>query len=60
MDTMVFSAAGVRGNNELRTLYQPHLEGRRLVLSFQTVAELRFGALNAGWRGPRLCRGFRS
>jgi predicted nucleic acid-binding protein len=31
--------------------YQPLLEGRTTVLSFVTVAELRFGAKLAGW-GP--------
>ncbi len=53
LDTMVFSAFGVRGRTELRAQYRPHVEGRRIVLSFQTVAEVRFGALNAGWGAAR-------
>lgn len=53
LDTMVFSALGIRGRPELRELYRGHVEGRRIVLSFQTVAEVRFGALNAGWQEQR-------
>jgi predicted nucleic acid-binding protein len=29
--------------------YDPHLRGRSLLLSFQTVTELHYGALRAGW-----------
>jgi predicted nucleic acid-binding protein len=53
LDTVVFSALGVRGREELRDLYRGEVEGRRVVLSFQTVAELRFGARNAGWGDRR-------
>lgn len=49
LDTMIFSALAIRGRGNLRELYRPHVEGRRIVLSFQTMGELRFGALNAGW-----------
>ncbi len=40
----------------LATLYRPLLEGRAFVLLFQTVAELRFGALRQGWGKQRLDR----
>jgi predicted nucleic acid-binding protein len=53
LDTMVFSALSVRDRRELRQLYRPHVEGRRIVLSVQTVAEVRFGALDAGWGEQR-------
>jgi predicted nucleic acid-binding protein len=58
VDTTVFSALLISGRVDLRRLYRPHLEGRRIVLSFQTVAEIRFGALNAGW-GPGATRSSR-
>ena len=29
--------------------YQPHLENKRLVICFQTVAEMRYGGLQANW-----------
>lgn len=32
------------------------LEGRRFIVSFVTVAEVRFGAQLAGWGAPRLQR----
>lgn len=53
LDTMVFSALAPRGREELRALYRPHVEGRRIVISFQTVAEVRFGVLKAGWGAAR-------
>ncbi len=30
-------------------LYKPHLTGAYLTICFQTVAEMRYGALHAGW-----------
>jgi predicted nucleic acid-binding protein len=30
-------------------LYAPHLTGKSLTICFQTVAEMRYGALKAGW-----------
>ncbi len=45
VDTNVFGADLVRRGAALASLYRPLLEGRSFVLSFQTVAELRFGAL---------------
>lgn len=49
VDTGVYGAGLSRKSEPLAARYARHLVGRRLVLSFQTVAELRFGALNAGW-----------
>jgi len=37
----------------LLALYQPHLVHASLVLSFQTVAEMRYGALKAHWGEER-------
>lgn len=37
----------------LLSRYDGFLRGRSLVLSFATVSELRFGALNAGWEPGR-------
>jgi predicted nucleic acid-binding protein len=39
-------------NHQLAVVYQPHLSGHTLAVSFQTVAELLAGAALAGW-GPR-------
>ena len=36
-----------------RLPYKPYLTGRQLVISFMTVAELRFGAEVAGWGQAR-------
>lgn len=51
VDTSVMSAAITQAL--LAASYQRHLTGRRIVLSFQTVAELRFGALKANWGTQR-------
>lgn len=56
VDTNVFGADLVRRGAPLATMYRPYLEGRSFVLSFQTVAELRFGALRKGWGAARLRR----
>lgn len=49
VDTNVFSA-GLSGRySPLADRYAVHLVGRRLVISFQTAAEMRFGALRADW-----------
>ena len=47
LDTGVFSIMTSR--RQPYQLYAPFLADRLWVLSFATVAELRFGALNAGW-----------
>ena len=50
VDTDVYGASPVPGS-PLTRRYAPHLAGRPVFLSFQTVAELRYGALLRGW-GP--------
>ncbi len=56
VDTNVFGSDLLRRGAPLAALYRPLLEGRAFVLSFQTVAELRFGALRQGWGTRRLAR----
>ncbi len=55
VDTGVFAAElltwGI-SRDKLRTL----LEGRPFIVSFVTVAEVRFGGQLAGWGAPRLQR----
>jgi tRNA(fMet)-specific endonuclease VapC len=50
IDTDVWSYL-YKGSNEAK-LYEPHLFGNLLVISFQTQAELLRGAIAANW-GPR-------
>jgi predicted nucleic acid-binding protein len=52
VDTNVFSAA--LSHRALANDYAKHLSGRRLIVSFQTVAEMRFGGLAAGWGQKRM------
>ena len=56
VDTNVFGADLVRRGAALATLYRPFLEGRSFVVSFQTVAELTFGAARQDWGPARLGR----
>lgn len=49
VDTVVFSWQLVRSSPGRAAEYGRHLVGRRLVLSFVSVEELRFGAINGGW-----------
>jgi predicted nucleic acid-binding protein len=56
LDTNVFSADLLRRTRSLVELYRPLLAGRSFVVSFQTVAEIRFGARRAGWGPERLDR----
>lgn len=51
IDTMI--AGALLSRRTLATKYQPHVHGRPLVISFVTVAELRFGALKANWGETR-------
>ena len=51
VDTDVFSF--IFNGAPLAERYRPHVEGNRTALSFQTVAELLQGALQAGWGEPR-------
>ena len=55
IDTDVFSADLVPGS-ALWARYEPIVVGRPAFISFQTVAELRFGALRRGWGEARLRR----
>lgn len=52
IDTDVFSAD--LSDTTLIAAYEPIIVGRPAFLSFQTVAELRFGALRRGWGGARV------
>ncbi len=54
VDTGVFSAALGSDKGGLATLYAADLQGKKLAISFQTEAEVRFGALAAGWGSKRL------
>lgn len=51
VDTNVFGATLTTsvGNSAIVAAYGKYLSGKKLVISFQTVAELRFGALKANW-----------
>jgi predicted nucleic acid-binding protein len=55
VDTDVYSAR-LLPDSPLARRYEPLLLGRAEFLSFQTVAELRYGALLRGWGKPRLQR----
>jgi predicted nucleic acid-binding protein len=50
LDTNIVSF--IMNRHSIAARYQPHLLGQTLAVSFMTVAELREGALRAGW-GPR-------
>lgn len=54
VDTGVFGASLSRRRRSIVGRYEQHLRGRRLVIAAQTVAELRYGALVAGWGEGRL------
>jgi hypothetical protein len=50
IDTTVYSARfGRRRGHRLASKYQAVLEGRTAIVSFVTVAEIRFGAQIANW-----------
>lgn len=53
IDTGVFGAN--LGQSPLVALYNPIILGRKAFISFQTAAELRYGALLRNW-GPRRMR----
>ncbi len=55
VDTNVFTAR-LRERSPLATSYAKHLFGQRIAVAPQTVAEARYGALNAGWGTPRMER----
>lgn len=51
LDTDVFSLFFRRDTRSL--LYDPDVRDKVRCLSFASVAELRFGAIHAGWQEPR-------
>jgi tRNA(fMet)-specific endonuclease VapC len=56
VDTGVFGARLTPRGRSLAAAYRPLLEGRPALISFITVAELRYGASLAGWGPARLAR----
>jgi hypothetical protein len=54
VDTNVFSADLIRTTRPLAELYRPVLLGRRFLISYQTVAEIRFGARLGNWAPKRI------
>lgn len=56
IDTGVFGARLTRRTKSLAAAYRPLRDGRPAIISFVTVAELRFGAKLAGWGQTRLQR----
>jgi len=55
IDTDVFSADLVPGSR-IAERYAPIITGRPAFISFQTVAELRYGALRRGWGTARMLK----
>lgn len=55
IDTNVFGADLVPGS-PLTDRYEPLIVGRPAFVSFQTVAELHFGALRRGWGHARMLK----
>lgn len=55
IDTDVFSADLVPGSR-LAERYVSLVTGRPAFISFQTVAELRYGAIRRGWGRPRMLK----
>jgi predicted nucleic acid-binding protein len=55
IDTDVFSADLVPGSR-LAEHYAPLITARLAFISFQTAAELRYGAIRRGWGQPRILR----
>ena len=55
IDTDVYGAELVPGSM-LASRYQPILLGRPALISFQTAAELRYGAIRRGWGTNRMHR----
>jgi tRNA(fMet)-specific endonuclease VapC len=53
VDTGVFGADLSESSKPLADLYAALLDGRNILISFATVAELRYGALRAGWDAKR-------
>jgi predicted nucleic acid-binding protein len=55
LDTNVFTSR-LREESPLATIYGKHIVGRRLLVTPQTLAEARYGALKAAWGPVRLGR----
>ena len=55
IDTDVFGADLVPGS-KLAAVYEPIIVGRPAFISFQTAAELRYGALRRGWGPTRMLK----
>lgn len=55
IDTDAFSAELVTGS-PLAERHAPLITGRPAFISFQTVAELRYGALRRGWGAARILK----
>jgi len=55
IDTDVFSADLVP-RSRLAERYAPIITGRSAFISFQTVAELRYGAIRRGWGEARMLK----
>ena len=53
IDTDVFNAGLVPGST-LAARYAPIIAGRPAFISFQTMAEVRYGALRRGWGAARV------
>lgn len=53
LDTNVFSSR-LASRSPLPALYDKHVVGRRIAVAAQTVAEVRFGGLAAGWGARRM------
>ena len=54
VDTGVFSASLSRKRKSIAAIYEKRIAGREIVIAYQTVSEMRFGALVAGWGESRL------
>lgn len=55
VDTNVFTAI-LRTRSPLAAAYTKHLRGRVLAVTYETVAEARYGALRGGWGQARVDR----
>jgi predicted nucleic acid-binding protein len=54
VDTNVFGATLLERTAWLVDLYRPVIRGRMVVISFQTLGELHFGAVRRGWGQARV------
>ncbi|MDP8974948.1 MAG: hypothetical protein M3N28_00980 [Actinomycetota bacterium] len=56
VDTTVFGAELTPSTKHLAERYRHVLSGKLVIISFQTAAEIRYGALRGGWGRRRLER----